>query len=300
MSVVIATATGPTDRVPHGWLPLHAWSRRRRAAVAAAIAVVAASTALVACMEGDPLGVREAAATLNGAKGRLLNAQRSVAGLPALRREVASNRAGEAAVAPGMAPDPGGHAADDIRRLSQLAATTGVGLLSLEPGAAGGDGDGRFRSMKLAAQGDFVRLRAFLRGLSTLPELVTPTALTLSRSGDSLSLVATLQAFDALPAVPVEPGGAAGDEASEPERARETDPFASRSTGAVGPATLRLAGMLRDSRRVVALVETPDGTLAVQPGQALAGGRVVRIAPPEVVLLAGGVAHRLGWAEAAR
>ena len=266
-----------------GWPPLHAWSTRRRRAVASMIAVLALAAASVACIVGDPLGVHAARAELQAAQKRHADAQQVLARLPGLRDDAArtSSRASPRA----------GNSADDIRRISQLAAQSGLVLHALEPGVAGGAQAEAFRSIKLVAQGSFAQLRGLLEGLAREPALTLPSELAVRRTGTGLSVSATLRVYDALPAVPLAMASAA---------AAARDLFAHAAEAGTAEDWWRLAGILQDRQRIVALVETPEGVLTAQAGEAIGDARVLEIRPARVVVAAGGTTRALGWAEPAK
>jgi hypothetical protein len=279
------SAPGGPGGPPHGWVPLHAWSARRRLAVALAIAVLAALSASGACIVGDPLGVRAARATLADAQKRRGQAQQALARLPALR-----------AAAMEAAPQlpHAGNSADDIRRISQLAAQSGLVLHALEPGALGGAKAEAFRSIKLAAQGSFVQLRALLEGFAREPALTVPSELAIRRTTVGLAITATLRVYDALPVVPL-----AALSARSPHDAA-SNPFARAAAVPGGQDGWRLAGILQEGQHIVALVETPEGTVSAQAGQAIGDGRVVQVGAARVVVVAGGTTRTLGLAEDAK
>ncbi len=130
------------------WSMLYAWSPRLRLVAALVIAVLAGASMSGACIVWDPLGVHGARAALADAQKRLDDARLAVARLPALR--------GAAARTAPRAPYKG-NSADDIRRVSQLAAQAALVLHALEPGAGGGARAEAFRSIKLVAQGSFAQ-----------------------------------------------------------------------------------------------------------------------------------------------
>ncbi|WP_310631319.1 hypothetical protein [Paraburkholderia sp.] len=288
-----------------GWRPLHAWTRRRRALVSATLALFAALLSGAACFFTDAGGAEAARDALAQSEAQLADARRTLARLPALRREAEGWPHGVGAE---RTSQTNTHA-DDIHGVSQLAAQAGLVLIALEPAAPGGAKAQAFRATKLAAQGGFAQLRAFLEGLAEWPELAVPADIVVKRSGGVLAIAATLHVFDGLPAVAIEPA-----EDAEPGDAAR-DPFASRfaltaggaaapgvagGPGAQGDRALRLAGMLTERGRVLALVETAEGTLAVQPGASLAGGRVTGVGAERVVLSVDGATQVLNWAEDSR
>ncbi|MCX5544455.1 hypothetical protein M3A49_34180 [Paraburkholderia sp. CNPSo 3076] len=277
----LVSAQSGAGNALRGWPPLHAWGTRRRQAVALTIAVLALATASGACIVGDPLGVHAARAALEAAQRRYGDARQVLARLPALREAAArtTSRAPRA-----------GNSADDIRRTSQLAAQSGLVLHALEPGVAGGAQAEAFRSIKLVAQGSFAQLRGLLEGLAREPALTVPFELAIRRIGTGLSVSATLRVYDALPAVPL---------AAAPAAAAR-DPFTHAAAAGRAEDGWRLAGILQDRQRILALVETPEGVVTAQAGEAIGDARVLAIGPARVVVAAGGTTRALGWAEPAK
>jgi type II secretory pathway component PulM len=266
-------------------VPLYAWSRRRRGVVAGLVAAITCASAAAVCITNDIAGIAAAEAALMAARSELAEAERAQRALPALRQAAAS--------AARHAPRHSGNSADDTRNVSELAAASGVALVSLAAGAPGGQGSETFRALKLTAQGTFAQLRSFLDGLAHASVLIVPTEVGIERNGPQLLLAATLSVFDALPPLRASIEGD-GDDAAAASR----DPFATNPAGG-SPAgdSLRLAGLLQDRTRALALIETPAGTGAVEAGGRIGGERVVRISMPAVTLAAGGVTHVLTWAE---
>ncbi|MDR3095769.1 MAG: hypothetical protein LBV73_01690 [Paraburkholderia sp.] len=272
----------------HGWLPLHAWSGRRRTAVAALLGVLAVGLAGGACTVLDVGGARAARAGLADSEARLAAARQTVARLPALQRD---------------AQDPPrlvreGSAATDIRSVSQLAAQAGLVLIALEPAASGGVRAQAFRTTKLVALGSFGQLVVFLEGLAALPELAVPAELSIRRSGGSLAVSAMLQVFDGLPAAAIARNDNGGGVLADPFAGGF--PGVPGAAGMQGGAAMRLSGMLVERGRVVALVETAEGTMTVQAGATLAGAHVSSVDPARVVLSLDGATHALGWTEDAK
>ncbi|WP_129562980.1 hypothetical protein [Paraburkholderia dokdonensis] len=239
----------------------------------------------------DVGGEQAAQSTLADAHARLAGARQTLASLPALQREAHAGQDG---------PQRGreGSAAGDIRGISQLAAQAELVLITLEPAASGGARGQTFRSTKLVALGSFGQLSTFLEGLATLPELVVPAELSVRRSRGGLAVSAVLQVFDGLPAAVLSRHGDEGGALA--------DPFASGFSGVQGAAwtqggaAMRLSGMLVERGRAVALVETAEGTVAVQTGATLAGAQVSSVNPVRIVLSLDGATHTLGWAEDAK
>ncbi|SDD86980.1 hypothetical protein [Paraburkholderia lycopersici] len=265
-----------------GWLPLHAWGTRRRLAVALAIAVLAGVLLSGACIVWDPLRVRAERVSLADAQMRRDHAQQALARLPALREAAARTPARASYV---------GNSAEDIRRISQLAAQSGLVLHMLEPGAPGGAKGEAFRSIKLVAQGSFAQLLELLEGFAREPALTAPDELAIRRAGAGLSITAALRVYDALPAVRL---------ASAPAEASAPDPFARTAAAGPGNDGWRLAGILQDRQRIVALLETPEGVVTAQAGQAIGNGVVEQVGPARVVVFASGARRALNWAEGAK
>jgi len=277
------------------WTPLHTWGARRRLALAGVTAAVAGALAVGVCATVDFAGAAAADARLAAARRELAEARRAQRMLPALRRAAASDVPRD--------PRRTGSSADDARHVSELAASAGVSLVSLEPGpgpgpsARNGGPNAKpaqrveaSRVLKLGAEGDFSRLRSFLRGLARAPALIVPTEVVIGRRGPQLSLAATLAVFDALPSIAV------ADDASAP-----ADPFATNPANGLQTGDgFRLAGLMQDRTRAVALIETAAGTSAVEAGSRIEGERVVRIAGGEVTLSAGSTMRTLKWAEGER
>ncbi|WP_176081421.1 hypothetical protein [Paraburkholderia tropica] len=289
-----------------GWRPLHTWTRRRRALVAATLAMLAALLSGIACFLTDAGGAQAARSALAQGEARLADARRTLARLPALRRE-AEGWPRDARLTGSAESEQANTSADDIRSVSRLAADAGLVLIALEPAAPGGTKAQAFRATKLAAQGGFAQLRAFLAGLAEWPELAVPADIVVRRSGSALSIAATLHVFGGLPAVAIEAADVAEVAAIEERTDAARDPFASRfalaagggaASGVQGDGALRLVGTLSERGRVLALIETADGTLAVQPGASLAGARVTGVGPERVVLSVEGATQVLNWAEA--
>lgn len=133
-------------------------------------------------------------------------------------------------------------------------------------------------SMHLTAQADFLHLLVFLRGLSDLPLLVVPEDVTVRRSAGVLLISANLHLFHALTPAPGRPELFADEDLeADDEEVEFDDPFSlqRQADGAeVQISLLRLVGLLRDSARGLALLETADGATAVERGQRVGDDRV--------------------------
>lgn len=261
------------------WLRLHTWSARRRIAVAASIAFVAALSVVALDLTADLAGVRAAQTGVDDAARKLAEAQRDVARLPMLRAEVGTQEV----------PLHEGTDADDVRRISELISASGLALLALAPEQSATNGAKPLRSMKLVAQGRFAQLRAFLGALAEKPGIIVPADLTITRTGESVSIGATLQLFGALAPLSV-------DDAANQDSTIH-DPFAGGTIRGAGKGELRLAGMLQDRAGIVALVESPSGTEAVRAGQSVMGARVEHIEPSRIVVASAGNRATLTWPE---
>ncbi len=285
MSSVLAGRADPPATVngaaPRSWAAPHAWGVRRRLSVSVATAVLTASLAGLACTMGDLAGWRASEGRLEDVQRELEQAQQIVARLPALRAAAAPRQVQQA------------HAdrtAEDIRSVSGLASRSALSLQSLEPAEAGGTGIATFRTLKLVARGGFAQLHGFLAGLAEAPGLAVPVDIAIRRAGgDDLSIAATLQVFDRLPALPLS-GAVSGNDTPL------FDPFSDRFAARMSDG-IRLAGIMQDGAAIVALIETPQGTQAVRAGQSFGSGRVERVAPSHVVLSSGGANQTLNWAE---
>lgn len=196
--------------------------------------------------------------------------------------------------------------ADDVRLISALALQSGVALLAVEPGAAGGEGVERMRPLQLSARTDFVHLMAFLNGLADLPVLIVPVDVTVKEDADALAMSATLQVFSALRPARAEDSAHALDAASldadDDEDIVFFDPFSKpqmRADGALPDVSQwRLVGVLRDATRGLALLDTPDGATTVEAGQRIGAERVTRLDALGIVLANDGKTRTLALEEA--
>jgi Tfp pilus assembly protein PilO len=277
MSTLFAEHTSDLSQITHAsnWMkqirrPLEAWSARRRHMVAILIAVLVFGVGTNAWITADLAGLQASRVALSEAQQRVVLAKQSVAQLPEQRRSAAMSSSGKL-------PEPS-TPADDVRLISLLAARSGVTLLTLAPAAGNGAGLDEVRPIQLTAQTDFLHLMMFMRGLSDLPVLVVPEDLTVKRSAQALLVSATLHVFNALSPVPISPETVVDDDMdADDEEVVFNDPFTfpSQADGDVPQAgLLRLAGLLRDRIRGLALLETTDGAATVEQGQLVGGDRV--------------------------
>lgn len=283
----------------HVRVPLAAWSRRRRWAVALLIAALVFALGAHGWVVADFGGIEASRTALDAATRHLADARHAVTQLPALRREVAAQ--------PGGPLSASWTSADDVRIVSELAAQNSVSLLSIDPGAAGGSGAESMRPIQLTAHTDFVHLMAFLRGLSDLPVLLVPVDVTVNREAASLAVRATLQVFSALKPVPSTVAADAfaddGLDLDDEEDVVFFDPFLLPQMLASGEpqpdaSQLRLVGLLHDRTRGLALLDTPDGATTVVSGQQLGTERVTRLDALSITLANGGAMRTLALTEA--
>ncbi|MEQ5840000.1 hypothetical protein N0A02_11200 [Paraburkholderia acidicola] len=274
-------------------VPLDAWSGARRLAIALLVAAGVFVLGARSWNAVDLGGIAASHTALDDAQHRLASARHALAQLPVLRERVAVKaRLGQPVV---------WTSADDVRAFSQLAARSGLVLVSLEPGAASGEGLDAMRSVKLAARGNFAQIMKFVRGLAGLPVLVVPADLTVKRHDDALEIATTLQVFSRL--FPVGAGQLAPPDqmldASDAQIDQDVafhDPFSPQRIGDVDlpeAAQLRLVGLLRDDTHGLALVETAEGTQTVEPGQPFGEQRVTKIDALGLTLATRGGAHLL-------
>ena len=270
MSTLFAPRAGTVHQTAHAlhWLsrmrsPLEAWSGRSRLLVGLLIGAVVFAVGANGWISADLAGVQASRVALSDAEHRVAQAQQALAQLPALRRHAAatSNPQEPAQWTP----------ADDARLMSLLAVRSGVTLLTLAPDTGTGASADATRSMHLTVQADFLHLMVFLRGLSDLPILAVPEDVTVKRSAGGLLVSASLHVFaDLTPAAASPEPIVDEDMDADDEDVVFYDPFL-RQPQADGDVAdmglLRLAGLLRDRMRGLALLETPDGAATVEQGQ---------------------------------
>ncbi|CAD6557922.1 hypothetical protein [Paraburkholderia metrosideri] len=279
-------------------LPLDAWSRRRRWLAMLLIAALVFGVGAYGWIVADFSGVEASRAALAASTQRLADASRSLAQLPGLRRSATS--------APAVSSLASWGSADDVRIVSELAAQNSVALLAVEPGAASGAATESGRLLRLTARADFVHLMAFLRGLSDLPLLMVPVDVTVKQDAAALSVNATWRLFSALRPAPLTTPADAFDDASlDPDDDEDVvffDPFSRPQMHAgddlADDASLRLVGLLRDLKRGLALLDTPDGSTTVMSGQQVGAERVTKIDADGVTLANGVTTRTLALTEA--
>jgi len=288
-------------------VPLDAWSRRRRWLVASLLALLVFGLGATGWIAADVGGLDASRAALALSTQRLADARHALAQLPSLRRQ--------AAALPVVSPvTVSWGSADDVRVVSELAAQNSVALLSVEPGAASGDGAERMRPLQLTARTDFVHLMAFFHGLAQLPVLIVPVDVTVKQDSTALAVSATLRVFGALRPVAMADAAQLRDGVSvnaslDPDGTDEDDeeivffdPFAQPPTYTSGASPdgeqLRLVGLLSDRGRGLALLDTPDGATTVTTGQQLGTERVTQLDALGITLANGALTRTLTLTEA--
>jgi Tfp pilus assembly protein PilO len=282
-------------------VPLHAWNRRRRWAVALLIFALVSGLGAYGWIVADLGGVQTSRAALAVSAQRFADARRALAQLPTLRRAAAA-----IPVAPAVPSTSPWSSADDVRLVSELAAQNGVALLAVEPGAGKGEGVERMRPLQFTAHTDFVHLMAFLHGLADLPVLIAPVDVTVKQDTGGLLVNATLHVFSALRPVSAKNAAHAFDDPSleldDDEDVVFFDPFLQPQMRAAGEppdvSQLRLVGVLRDRTRALALLDTPGGAATIEQGQQLGAERVAKLDALGITLVNGGATRTLALAEA--
>ncbi len=283
-------------------MPLVAWSRRRRLLAALLIALAVFGLGANAWVAADLGGAEASRLLLGEAQRRVDKARAAVAQIPALRASAAATRSTRPAVE--------WTSTDDVRAVSQLAARSGMTLLTLEPGTLSGTGIDAVRPLRMTAQADFAQLVVFLRALSSLPILVVPGEVSVKRPKEdasrrqdgTLSVSATLNVFNALRPLNSVEDLLADDAAGDEEDVVFYDPFSAPSTRGArlsDAVALRLVGLLYDLARGLALVETADGETTLEAGQRIRDESVARIDERGITLATrDGDAHTLTFEEA--
>ncbi|WP_241292751.1 pilus assembly protein [Burkholderia stabilis] len=171
--------------------------------------------------------------------------------------------------------------------LADLAASSGLHRVSIEPQRADDAApDGR-RTVRIVASGDFRALLRMIGGLARFPVLAVPSALRIEQGVPAARVEMSVDVFPALPAAT-----AMAD--TVPVAAPGADPFDGAGPSAADDQAARLAGTIRDARAGLALFDDGDGAFtAVAPGEAVGAARVVRIEPAAVTLATVDGAHRL-------
>lgn len=282
--------------------PAQRWNLTRRLMACVALAAFAFALAAYACRALDLNGRATSTAAIDALEQRLREGRARIARLPQMRRSFDSGRQASA-------ESIGRTSGREWRAVADLASRTDVTLRTLEPAPeavmpTSGRGKAAQRALRMDGRADFVSLHAFLQGLSTLPMLVVPAALSVKRESDALSFATTLDVFDALPAhpAPTTYGQAASGAAVGDQRRSSIDPFGiARASAQGGASTARLAGFVLDELHSLALFEGGGVPAAVvEPGQTLGAERVVQIDVHGVTLAGRDGARRAVLPEDAR
>lgn len=272
-----------------GWLAVwfsapHAWRATHRLLSAVALAAVA----FAVCTHGwratglAGSGADDSRVTLAELERRVADARSKVESLPALRRSVQSGHA----LAVSAASDTRA-TAGHWQAVSGLAARSGMTLRSLEPGAQSGGGAEVSRPVRLTAQTTFAAFVSFLQGVASLPSLVVPAEIRLQPTPDGLTLEATLDVFEALPAAPRVASNSPAER--DDGEAWFGDPFdGTRLAVRSGMSALDLVGLMLEETRGLALFDAGGRGEIYLPGQYVAGQRLLRVDAHGVTLSSGG------------
>ncbi|MDR0240091.1 MAG: pilus assembly protein [Burkholderia sp.] len=274
---------------PHGG----AWPSGMRRVSPGALHAAGCVLAFVAVLAGgihlvnaaDWSGLAHSRALLAAAQGRVVDAQRVLVSAESRR---------------GAHPAP---AHDDrasrvpewaalMLELADLAASSGLHGVAIEPQRTDGAApDGR-RTVRIAADGGFRALSQMVGGLARFPVLAVPSALRVERGAQSTRVGMSVDVFPALPAA-----SPAGGTVPLQAAALDADPFGGEADGLAA----RLAGTIRDARAGLALFDDGDGAFTtVAPGEALGAARVIRVEPAAVMLAMADGAHRVVLDEGGR
>ncbi|WP_406806117.1 pilus assembly protein [Burkholderia semiarida] len=173
--------------------------------------------------------------------------------------------------------------------LADLASSSGLQGVSIEPQRADGAApDGR-RTVHIAADGGFSALLHLVGGLARFPVLAVPSALRIERGVSAERVDMSIDVFPALPAI-------SAAEGNTPVRAVApgADPFGEAGLAEAAGHAARLAGTIRDARAGLALFDDGDGTFTtVAPGEVLGAARVVRVERAAVMLATADGSQRL-------
>lgn len=179
--------------------------------------------------------------------------------------------------------------AELMLELADVAASSGLQGVSIEPQRADGAApDGR-RTVRIVADGGFRALAHMVGGLARLPVLAVPSALRIERGMSAVLVDMSVDVFPALPA-------ATAAAADTPVRAAasDADPFGEAGPTEAAGRAARLAGTIRDARTGLALFDDGDGAFtAVAPGEVLGAARVVRVDRAAVTLATADGSQRL-------
>ncbi|MDR8729929.1 pilus assembly protein [Burkholderia pseudomultivorans] len=165
--------------------------------------------------------------------------------------------------------------------LADLAASSGLQIVSIDPQRPDEAApDGR-RAVRLVADGGFPALLRAIDGLAGLPVLAAPATLRIERAASMPRVDMSLDVFPAFPGLAV-----VQSTAPVPDVVPDHDPFGrAEAFAAGGGRSPRLAGVIRDARTGLALFDDGDGAFtAVAPGDALGASHVARVDARTVTL----------------
>jgi len=260
-------------------VPLEAWSVRRRAVVGSCVAVAVFTLGANAWLATDMSGAQASREALSAAQRKLGEAEAAIAQLPAMRKAAT------------VMPMPANWtSADDIRVISQLAARNDVKLLGIEPGVVTGSGLDAMRPLHVTAQAGFDHVVDFFEALASLPVLVVPDDVMLRRQGETLSINATLRSFSAIHPVRNAAHRTVLDDPDAFDPDEEIvfyDPFQAavlQSLPGDASVSMQLVGLLADRMRGLALIETGDRAMTLEPGQQWGNERVAHVDARELTL----------------
>ncbi|AXF19362.1 pilus assembly protein [Burkholderia pyrrocinia] len=174
--------------------------------------------------------------------------------------------------------------------LADLAASSGLRGVSIEPQLADGAAPGGRRTVRIVADGDFRALLHVIGRLAGFPVLAVPSALRVERGVQSARVEMSVDVFPGL-----SPATSAGGTAlAQAAALLDADPFGGAGPSEADGEGARLSGTIRDARAGLALFDDGDGAfMTVAPGEALGAARVVRVDPEAVTLATADGAHRL-------
>ncbi|TCW76778.1 pilus assembly protein [Burkholderia sp. SRS-46] len=219
-------------------------------------------------------GLARSRASLEAAIARAAAAERVLA--EASRHREAHAETGDGS---GESPAPGWPAV--LLELAELAASSGLHVVALEPQAGQDAKPEAPRTVRIDANGGFAALRRMIDGLATLPVLVVPAAMRVERDSQAARVALSLDVFPALRGSEAVSGDGRIDEGSA-----HADPFDVPTTPGTGSGLpSRLAGVMRDARAGLALFDDGMGAItAVAAGEAVGAMRVTRVEPDAVTL----------------
>lgn len=173
--------------------------------------------------------------------------------------------------------------------LADLAASSGLHSVSIEPQHTDGAAPDDRRTVRIVADGGFRALLHLVGALPRFPVLAVPSALRVERGMPAARVEMSVDVFPALPVMPAADGNV-------PVRAAalDTDPFGEAGQVEAAGRAARLAGTIRDAHAGLALFDDGDGAFtAMVPGEVLGAARLVRVDPAAVTLATADGSRRL-------